>query len=60
MTRASYIQAMRKKVRVRRRISRIRGSKSKLLGVVLAADQKPAIDEAIEYYKITDPEKQRR
>ena len=29
-------------------------------GVVLAADQKPAIDEAIEFYKITDPEKHPR
>jgi hypothetical protein len=47
-------------VRVRWRISRIRGSKAEVLGVVLAADQKSVIEEAIEYYKITDPEKQRR
>ena len=56
----SYIAAMRKKVRARCRITRIRGSKAELLGVVLAPDQKSAIEEAIEYYKITDPEKQRR
>ena len=54
------IAAMGKKVRARWRITRIRGSKAELLGIVLAPDQKSAIDEAIEYYKITDPEKQRR
>jgi hypothetical protein len=31
-----------------------------LLGIVLAPDQESAIEEAIEYCKITDPEKQRR
>jgi hypothetical protein len=50
----SYISAMGKKVRARWRISRMRGSKAKLLGVVLAPDQESAIEEAIEYYKITD------
>jgi hypothetical protein len=51
---------MRKKVRARWQITRIRGSRAELLGIVLAPDQKSAIEEAIEYYKITDPEMQRR
>ena len=51
---------MGKKVRARWRITRIRGSKAELLGTVLAPDQQSAIEEAIAYYKITDPEKQRR
>ena len=36
------------------------GAKRELLGIVLAPDQSPRIEEAIEYYKVTDPEKQRR
>jgi hypothetical protein len=39
---------MSKKVRTRWRITRIRGSKPELLGIVLAPDQKSAIEEAIE------------
>ncbi len=51
---------MNKKSRARWRITRIRGSKAELLGIVLAPDQRSAIEEPIEYYKFTDPEKQQR
>jgi hypothetical protein len=49
---------MRKQLRWR--ITRIRGNRADLLGVVTAADEKSAIKVAIEDYKITDPEKQKR
>jgi hypothetical protein len=51
---------MNKRKTLRWRITRIRGNRAELLGVVTAADEKSAIKTAIEYYKITDPEKQRR
>jgi hypothetical protein len=49
---------MRKQLRLR--ITRIRGNRADLLGVVTAADEKSAIKVAKEDYKITDPEKQKR
>jgi hypothetical protein len=42
------------------RVSRIRGSKNEVVGIVLAPNQDAAIKLAIEEHRITDPEKQRR
>jgi hypothetical protein len=41
-------------------ITRIRGNRAELLGVVTAPDEKSAIKVAIKEYQISDPEKQRR
>jgi hypothetical protein len=41
-------------------VSRIRGSKNEIVGVVVAPDREAAIQEAIEQHQITDLEKQRR
>jgi hypothetical protein len=58
----SYIPAiMSKRKNVQRwRVSRIRGSKNEVVGIVTASDREAAIQEAIELHQITDPEKQRR
>ena len=45
---------------LRWRITRIRGAKSEVVGIVVAPDKTAAIQDAIEQHKITDPEKQRR
>jgi hypothetical protein len=42
------------------RVSRIRGAKSEVVGVVLAPTEAAAIKVAIEEHKITDLERQRR
>ncbi len=42
------------------KITRIRGNRAELLGVVTAATEAAAIKRAIEDLQITDPEKQRR
>jgi len=42
------------------RISRIRGAKNEVVGVVVAPNRDAAIVAAIEQHQITDPEKQRR
>ena len=42
------------------RVSRIRGSKNEVVGVVVAPDKEAAIQVAIDEHKITDPERQRR
>jgi hypothetical protein len=42
------------------KITRIRGNRAKLVGVVTAATEAAAIKRAIEDLQITDPEKQRR
>ena len=47
-------------MRGRWRITRIRGSKAELLGIVLAPDQKSAIEEAIACLQNHRPRKQRR
>ena len=42
------------------RITRIRGAKSEVVGVVVAPDEAAAIQMAIDEHQITDPERQRR
>jgi hypothetical protein len=42
------------------RISRIRGTPAQFIGIVEAPDEKTAIKAAIEKFKITDREKQKR
>jgi hypothetical protein len=49
-----------KRKTLRWRITRIRGNRAELLGVVTAADEKSAIRTAIKEYKIDNPEQQRR
>ena len=41
-------------------MSRIRGSKNEMVGIVTAPDREAAMRKAIELHHITDPEKQRR
>jgi len=42
------------------KITRIRGNRAELVGMVAAADEKAAIKAAIKDYKIESPEQQRR
>jgi hypothetical protein len=49
---------MRKELRWK--ITRIRGNRAELVGMVAAADEKAAIKVAIKDYHITNPEQQRR
>jgi hypothetical protein len=49
---------MRKELRWK--ITRIRGNRAELVGMVAAADEKAAIKAAIKDYHITNPEQQRR
>jgi hypothetical protein len=42
------------------RVSRIRGNKNEVVGVVVAPDREAAIQVAIEEHRIEDPERQRR
>jgi hypothetical protein len=49
-----------KRKTLRWRITRIRGNRAELLGVVTAADEKSAIKTAIKDYKIERPDQQRR
>jgi hypothetical protein len=52
---------MNKRVSNKRwRVSRIRGAKNEVVGVVVAPDMDAAIETFIEPHQITDPEKQRR
>ena len=51
---------MRSRKSQRWRVSRIRGSKNEMVGIVTAPNREAAIQGAIELHHITDPEKQRR
>lgn len=55
-----YIPAMPKKNLTRWRITRIRGSKAELLGFVAAPNEISAIKVAIEDFRITNPDHQKR